>query len=228
MSAFSRARLALLLLLSLVLAAPIALPAQEGFVQTGLASFYGPEFHGRKTATGEKFSMWAMTAAHQTIPFNSLVRVTNLANGRNVIVRINDAGPFKDERIIDLSRAAAAKLDMLESGTARVKIEVIGKEGPDTHSAGDGSAFYRVSIDRAQLDGFAVQVASFNEMDYLIRKLNELEAKGIGNVYVQIARVREETVHRIVIGGFKDRDSAEEYVREIAAKGVKGFVFRVR
>lgn len=96
-------------------------------VQYGYASWYGGKFHGRRTANGEKYDMFALTAAHRTLPFDTMVRVTNLENGRSVIVRINDRGPFKDKRkrIIDLSLAAAKKLDMLESGVVEVRLEIL-------------------------------------------------------------------------------------------------------
>ncbi|MBN1593815.1 MAG: septal ring lytic transglycosylase RlpA family protein [Candidatus Coatesbacteria bacterium] len=98
-------------------------------VQYGYASWYGGKFHGRKTANGERYDMFAMTAAHRTLPFDTYVRVTNLENGRSVVVRINDRGPFKDEkkRIIDLSLAAARELDMLEAGVVEVKLEVLNR-----------------------------------------------------------------------------------------------------
>jgi rare lipoprotein A len=92
----------------------------------GIASYYADEFHGRTTANGETYDMYALTAAHRTLPFNSRVRVTNLDNGKSVIVRINDRGPFKGERIIDLSLAAAKEVDMIPRGTANVTIDVIG------------------------------------------------------------------------------------------------------
>jgi rare lipoprotein A len=93
------------------------------FQQIGRASWYGRFFHGRRTANGERYDMHAMTAAHRTLPLGSYVRVTNPANSRSVIVRINDRGPYARGRVIDLSMAAAAMLDMRHSGTARVKIE---------------------------------------------------------------------------------------------------------
>lgn len=96
--------------------------------ETGIASFYGPEFSGRKTASGEIFDPEAFTAAHRTLPFGTLVRVTHLNNNRSVEVRINDRGPFIKGRIIDLSPAAARQLDMIRSGTARVRITVIQKK----------------------------------------------------------------------------------------------------
>jgi rare lipoprotein A len=91
----------------------------------GIASFYSTEFHGRKTANGETFDMYKMTAAHRTFPFNTKLRVTNLENKRSIIVRVNDRGPFKMHRIIDLSYAAAAQLSMLSTGTAKVRLEVL-------------------------------------------------------------------------------------------------------
>lgn len=94
-------------------------------VEIGLASWYGADFHGRQTASGEPFDMYAFTAAHRSHPFGTRVRVTDLASGRQVVVRINDRGPFARGRIIDLSRAAALALGMLEAGTRRVRVEVV-------------------------------------------------------------------------------------------------------
>lgn len=91
----------------------------------GIASYYGPGFHGKLTANGEKFNMYAMTAAHKTLPFNTKVKVKNLDNDRTVIIRINDRGPFKKGRIIDLSKGAAKKAGMLKTGTANVKLEIL-------------------------------------------------------------------------------------------------------
>lgn len=92
--------------------------------ETGIASWYGPGFHGRLTASGERFNQYAMTAAHKTLPFGTIVRVTNLNNGRSIVVKINDRGPFKPRRIIDLSKAANQKLNC---GLCKVKVAVIKK-----------------------------------------------------------------------------------------------------
>jgi rare lipoprotein A (peptidoglycan hydrolase) len=96
-----------------------------GYVQEGVASYYADQFHGRKTANGERFDMHALTCAHPRIRFNTELKVTNLINGRSVVVRVNDRGPYVDNRVIDLSLAAAKKLDMIRSGTTRVRCEVI-------------------------------------------------------------------------------------------------------
>ena len=103
---------------------------QNGSILIGEASYYGKKFHGRKTANGEIFNMYAMTAAHKQLPFNTIIQVTNKENGKSVEVRINDRGPFKKGRIVDLSYQAARKLDMLNKGVAPVEIRII-KLGED-------------------------------------------------------------------------------------------------
>src|SRR6187401_1941990 len=110
------------------------LASSEGFVERGTASWYGPGFHAASTSLGERYDMYGMTAAHKTLPIPCYAEVTNLRNGRKVVVRINDRGPFVGDRIIDLSYTAAAKLDMLMAGTAPVEIRVISPGG------GPGSA----------------------------------------------------------------------------------------
>ena len=96
--------------------------SSAGVIDTGLASWYGERFQGRRTASGERFDLHQFTAAHRTLPFGTRVRVHNLDNGREVVVRINDRGPFKGGRVIDLSRAAAAAIGIVQSGTARVAV----------------------------------------------------------------------------------------------------------
>ena len=103
----------------------VPLTSVQPFRQSGLASWYGKRYHGQKTSSGETYDMYAMTAAHPTLPIPSYVRVTNLANGRSVVVRVNDRGPFKSERVIDLSYVAAYKLGFIQAGQARVEVEAI-------------------------------------------------------------------------------------------------------
>jgi rare lipoprotein A len=106
------------------------LPSANGYVERGVASWYGTEFHGLRTSTGEPYDMFAMTAAHKTLPLPCYARITNLSNGRSVVVRINDRGPFVANRIIDLSYSAAARLDMIRSGTAFVEVQVLNPAAP--------------------------------------------------------------------------------------------------
>lgn len=101
------------------------LNSSSGFVQRGIASWYGKKFHGRKTSNGETYNMYAMTAAHKTLPIPTYVQVTNLDNGKQVVVRVNDRGPFHANRIIDLSYSAAKKLDIVGHGTGRVEVRAI-------------------------------------------------------------------------------------------------------
>jgi rare lipoprotein A len=96
-----------------------------GTAEEGVASYYADEFNGRKTSNGETYDMHKYTAAHRTLPFNTMVRVTNLETGKTLVVRINDRGPFKDDRIIDLSLAAAKELELIATGTGRVRLEVV-------------------------------------------------------------------------------------------------------
>jgi rare lipoprotein A len=102
---------------------PAALASNAKSSWDGTASYYGPGFHGRRTANGERFDMNGLTAAHRSLPFGTRVKVTNVKNGRSVVVRVNDRGPFLRNRIIDLSRGAAAKLGMVDDGLARVRLE---------------------------------------------------------------------------------------------------------
>ena len=101
------------------------LPSAKGYKERGIASWYGAKFHGAKTSSGEPYDMYAMTAAHKTLPLPTYARVTNLDNGKSVIVRINDRGPFKHNRVMDLSYAAALKLDIVAKGTGKVEVEAI-------------------------------------------------------------------------------------------------------
>jgi len=108
-------------------AAPTVALAETGVVQSvsGVASWYGGRFHGRTTANGERYNMNALTAAHKSLPFGTRVRITNTDNGRTVIVRINDRGPYHGGRVIDLSRAAAIEIDMINAGTATVQLDIL-------------------------------------------------------------------------------------------------------
>lgn len=127
----------------------------KGFRQEGLASWYGTKFHGRPTSSGEPFDIYKLTAAHRHLPLPSYVRVTNLANGRKTVVRVNDRGPFHGDRIIDLSYAAAVKLGFHKQGTSRVRIEVLEPEQvPDKYlvQAGAFSEFNRADRSQRELE----------------------------------------------------------------------------
>ena len=108
------------------------LASADNYVERGVASWYGPDFHGHNTSSGERYDMYGMTAAHKTLPIPCYARITNLSNGRTVVVRINDRGPFVGNRIVDLSYSAAVRLDIVRTGTAFVELRVVGPETPST------------------------------------------------------------------------------------------------
>jgi rare lipoprotein A len=174
----------------------------KGGIETGLASWYGPEFHGRPTSNHEIFNMNDMTAAHPTLPFGTYVNVVNLDNGRTTVVRINDRGPFVGGRIIDLSYAAARVLGMVGPGTARVRLEVL--EGDQGKSV---AATPRYSI---QVGAFAVQ-----ENAYALKR--QLEAR-YEAVFVATFRTAGRTYYRVRIKA-NDRDSALRTARRLAGDG---------
>lgn len=168
--------------------------------ERGIASWYGPGFHGQYTASGERYDMEAMTAAHPTLPFGTLVEVRNLDNGLATTVRINDRGPFEKNRIIDLSRAAARAIGMIGPGTALVELVAVGVQPP-----GPGA--------------FAVQVGAFREAD----RAEELSAR-LRSRYPTVA-VRSDLVwHRVQVGQFGSRGAAEKLERELRALGYGAIV----
>jgi len=119
--------LTLVAFISVISGPTVEAKGRKKFEQEGIASWYGKKFHGKKTASGEKYNMRKLTAAHLTLPFGTMVKVTNLENGKKVVVKINDRGPYAKGRIIDLSRKAAKKIGMFQSGIARVRIRVVKK-----------------------------------------------------------------------------------------------------
>ncbi len=151
-----------------------------GFSERGIASWYGTKFHGRRTSSGEPYDMYAMTAAHKHLPLPSYVEVTHLGNGRRIVVKVNDRGPFVDNRIIDLSYAAATKLGMADTGTAPVAIRVITPAGASptavTASLDTGSAAATELPERAV---YFVQVGAFGERDNALRVVGRLEAAAL-------------------------------------------------
>ncbi len=172
------------------------LSSHEGFVQEGIASSYGLDFHGRTTSSGEPFDMHAMTAAHKTLPLGVYVKVHHKRTGREIIVRINDRGPFVRERIIDLSEEAAHRLDMLQEGVAEVKVTALGYKTDNT----GGVTTYRtpVSYDNGN---FALQVAALKNRANAYRYADELKRK-YGSADVQEAIVAGNMFYRVRVGHY--------------------------
>lgn len=173
-----------------------ARPRAIGHSETGIASWYGEPYHGRRTASGDVYDMHRMTAAHRTLPFQTWVQVRNLDNGDTTEVRINDRGPFIDGRIVDLSRAAAGKIRMLQSGTARVRLTVI-------RSPAKADATTR----------FAIQIAAFADTKRARRFRESISKSHPGALVLPTGNGRESW--RVLVGSEADRRVAEEFAEAL-------------
>lgn len=203
------AALALVLLLAGCAKKPRApKPARVGKTETGIASWYGHPYHGRRAANGEVYDMEKFTAAHRTLPFDTWVRVRNLANGKTVEVRITDRGPFVRGRIIDLSRAAARQIDMIGPGTARVRLEVI-----------------RPPARQPSRNLFGVQVGAFADRSNAERLRAEM-ARAHGSAMIE-RRDGERILWRVIAGNFGSEESAEAFAERLRPSYPDCFVVRI-
>lgn len=216
-------------------------------VEYGKASFYANKFEGRTTASGEKYWHSKLTAAHRTLPFNSRVKVTNLANSQTVVVRINDRGPFVKDRLIDLSKSAARKLDFTKEGVANVKIEVLDKSAKEKKGkavekeAGTEKVnpktqtekpvnikprFYEINVSEKAPVGYGVQLASYKEMVNLLERIKIIQEQLGEGITIQVSSVDGKKVYRIVAGQFDNRIKAERYKEQIRDKFPGCFIFK--
>jgi len=195
------------LVLGLAAACTSARPPRPQPTETGLASWYGGEFHGRRTASGERFDTHELTAAHRTLPFGTLVEVHNLDNDRRVQVRINDRGPFVRRRVIDLSYTAAQELGMIGPGTARVELTVLAM-GTGEPPAGSH---------------YTVQVAAFADSE----RAEALHASLLPS-YPDATVRSDGTWNRVQVGEFDQRSPAERLRRELARLGYAALVVTLR
>ncbi len=189
------------------------LASAQGYVARGVASWYGPAFHGIDTAIGEPYDMFAMTAAHKTLPLPCYVRVTNLRNGRSVVVRVNDRGPFVANRLIDLSYTAAAKLGMLRDGTAFVEVRAL------TPGTPEGEQLTRSS--ESPPPELFVQVGAFADQSNAWRLLGELHAAGFSNAFV-VARPEKSRLFRVRLGPVSGVEQYDELIERLAKLGITG------
>ncbi len=188
----------------------------SGFVQRGVASWYGSKFHGRKTASGETYNMHAMTAAHKTLPIPVYVQVKNLENGRSLTVRVNDRGPFVDGRIIDLSFAAAKKLGITLSGTAKVEISVL-RAG---HNRAREVVRTIALTDKVEQDvPLFIQMGSFGSKVNAINLISELRNANELAAAVTVLRTDEGSFFRVRVGPLYDIDEANAVIRRLKTKG---------
>ena len=199
----------------------VILSSAAGFVERGVASWYGPDFHGKSTSSGETYDMYAMTAAHKTLPIPCYARITNLANGRSVIVRINDRGPFVANRIVDLSYTAAARLDVIRNGTAFVELEVL--------TPGDSTGL-PLTVQAAELPAPAsvtaviyVQVGAFADADNAARLAARLRAADIAGVAV-IEPASRSRLSRVRVGPLASVTDYDALLVRLATLGIRDTV----
>ena len=184
----------------------VALPpaADSRVSQTGIASWYGPGFHGKATASGDIYNQNDMTAAHQTLPLGSKVMVTNMENGRAAEVLVNDRGPFAKGRIIDLSFAAAQSIEMVGPGTALVRVDVLDSPVP-------------LRSIRPALD-YTLQLGSFSQLENA-QQLRDRIVKSFDSVIITPLQSKDTTYYRVHLGNFSNRSAAEEMAKQISQAG---------
>ena len=223
----------------------------QTYVQYGKASFYARKFNGRRTSSGEIYMNSLMTAAHRTLPFNTVVRVTNLDNNKMVEVRVNDRGPKYKSRIIDLSRNAAKELDIIRQGVGNVKVEVVQlyytpvdsdsiriqaqKSNPpiDTNVYADTanmnkSAWYKVLVKDVVPIGFGIQVGAFSQYTNMMKEIDTLQNLFSYSILVQSIKTNDQLFYRVILGPFESKEHAQQAMLEIRKKKIKGFILLLK
>jgi len=180
--------------------------AKVGDEQRGIASWYGPNFHSKKTSNGEIYNMYAMTAAHKTLPMNTMVKVDNLENGKSVIVRVNDRGPFVSGRIIDLSNKAAHSIDMVKKGTAKVKLTVLGFHAKIATTKEEKQ-------ETATVGKYYVQVGAFRRYEgaKITKRKFEMVLDSRYNVVIKEGVYLDEPINRVWVAGFRSEEEAKDF-----------------
>ena len=201
------------------------LETSRGFRERGVASWYGPKFHGRPTSSREPYDMHAMTAAHKSLPLPTYVEVRNLKNNRSVVVRVNDRGPFVDNRIIDLSYAAAKKLDMVRDGTTLVEVTAISFDEPmrDARHAPPAPDTNRDPPRPAAAEKAArvfVQVGAFGDRQNAARRHGLLTRHGITSAFVDEERRGQNSLYRVRVGPIDGVAQYDDIVARLNALGI--------
>lgn len=206
---------------------PPPVTARVGFVEVGEASWYGNPYHGRKTSNGEIYDMEELTAAHLQLPFNTVLRVTNLDNDLSVLVRINDRGPFVRDRIIDLSRAAARQIEMIAAGTARVRLEVVSAPSEVLPPLQDEEILLTQNVGCGSGPYYGAQVGSFADADNAERMRGKMQAAyGVARI-IPAESVDGSRVYRVVVGAAGASRELDKLRNRLSADGIESFVQRV-
>jgi len=191
----------------------------SGFKQRGVASWYGPDFHGKSTSSGESYNMHAMTAAHKTLPIPVMVRVKNLDNGKTAVVKVNDRGPFAKGRIIDLSYAAAKKLGVVGPGTANVEITALDASG----QASRAPAARAVPLEASEVDNsqLYIQLGSFGSKANARKLRDELTYKNEKPVVIRTVKTDKGSLFRVQLGPLLDVAEATSVQLRLKRKGYR-------
>jgi len=192
----------------------------------GVATYYGDKFNGRKTSSGEILDNKKLTCAHRTHPFGTLLKVTNIKNNLSVVVKVNDRGPFKAGRIIDVTKEAARQLDFVANGLANVKVEIYVPEKKVEPPAEpkEIATLYEVDLSTITTEGYGIQIHSFQQIDNLFTELLRLEKVYGTKPLVQVADVKGECYYRLILGPYPDREKAENKLEKIKKDGLNGFI----
>ena len=182
----------------------------DGYTQTGLASWYGDKEHGNLAASGERFSKYDYTAAHKSLPFGTIGRATNLENGKDVVVNINDRGPFIRGRIIDLSYSSAKSIDLVRTGVAKVKVEVI--SSPSRRNENYFKPIY------------TVQVGSFSSKVNAMGLKDELSSSITRDVRIESIEIKGDMYYRVRVGMYSSKSKAESMKKKLRDSGYSGKV----
>ena len=230
------------------------LNSRQGYKKRGIASWYGTKFHGRRTSSGEPYDMYAMTAAHKTLPIPTYARVTDLDTGKSIVVKVNDRGPFVDGRIIDLSYVAARKLGISARGTGRVEVQTIVPtdnlspvaENPlpasataaiktvDTQPVAAPKALVKADITdkpltyaSPQTNNLYLQMGIFRDRSNAEQLRADLERLSSANIQVATEASAEQTLYRVRIGPLSKDDEADQLIESLSRQGHQGFRIRV-
>jgi rare lipoprotein A len=192
------------------------LATSKNYTARGTASWYGTKFHGKRTSSGEPYDMYAMTAAHKTLPLPTYVEVANLKNGRSVIVKVNDRGPFHDDRLIDLSYSAATRLDILPYGTGQVEIRAIDPE-QTTDSTMPADTTPATTQENAAL---YLQVGAFSSRGNAQRLQDDLQSQNIGAIRIIEITTDAGTFFKVQVGPLASHMEANRVTQELKTLGI--------
>lgn len=197
----------------------------HGYVEQGIASWYGTKFHGRRTSSGETYDMYGMTAAHKSLPLPTYVEVTNLHNGRKAVLKVNDRGPFVDNRIIDLSYAAARKLGIVANGTGLVEVRAVDPRAPRMREADSrlAAAPQPVSTPSSQaaIPAFYLQIGAFSQRDNAEQLRRTVSTAAREAVEISESRNPSGVVYRVRVGPLASVEAADQVVAALASLGIQ-------